>query len=265
MAEEGNHRLQAFNLTEQSGIGSLLMTTVADGEYPSFVISLNDSLYVSIPAGNRIHIWPSNATIPLSPPFDSLCDIQYLVGPMGISMDSAGGIYVASQSCHAILRWKGSNVTEMTGMLGASGSSDLLLSYPAGIAVDDQHDSFYVADFSNHRIQKFHINGNGSGITVAGGNGPGAAPNQLFNPVDVCVSQRNGAIYVADHSNNRVQRWDINATQGMTVAGNPTGSAGVTPMDLHGPFAIVLDPKNEAFLYVSDYHNHRVLRFSLSP
>jgi DNA-binding beta-propeller fold protein YncE len=96
-----------------------------------------------------------------------------------------------------ITRWTGSNHSKA-----------------AGIYVDQQHNLLYVADFSNHRIQEFNLSGNGSGITVAGGNGYGSATNQLYNPLDVCVSQLNGAVYVANYSNNRVQRWNINATQG---------------------------------------------------
>jgi DNA-binding beta-propeller fold protein YncE len=83
----------------------------------------------------------------------------------------------------------------------------------AGIYVDQQHNSLYVADFSNHRIQKFNLSDNGSGITATGGNGYGSAANQLYNPLDLCVSQLNGAVYAPDYSNNSVQRWNINATQ----------------------------------------------------
>jgi DNA-binding beta-propeller fold protein YncE len=122
----------------------------------------------------------------------------------------------------------------------------------------------YVADYSNNRIQKFDLSTNSSGITVAGGNGAGSAANQLTYPLDVHVSQLNGAIYVADNGNNRVQRWNVNATQGITVAGDPRGASGVSPTTLSGPFAITLDPINETFLYVSDYNSNRVLRFTLA-
>jgi DNA-binding beta-propeller fold protein YncE len=84
------------------------------------------------------------------------------------------------------------------------------------------------------------------------------------DPLDVYVSELNGAIYVSDFGNNKIQRWDINATQGITVAGNPAGSPGVTPDSLNGPFTIAFDPNNETFLYASDHNNHRVVQFTLS-
>jgi DNA-binding beta-propeller fold protein YncE len=84
------------------------------------------------------------------------------------------------------------------------------------------------------------------------------------DPLDVYVSELNMAIYIADFGNNKIQRWDINATRGITVAGNPAGSPDVTPDSLNGPFAIAFDPNNENFLDVSDYNNHRVVQFTLS-
>lgn len=240
------------------------MPIFTGGQYPSFVMSYNNLLYVGNPSGNKIQIWPSNSTIPLLPPYSSSCTAQYLGTPMGISVDSNGSIYIANQACHWITRWTGSNATKVAGTPASSGTTSQKLSYPAGIYVDRQHNALYVADYSNNRIQKFYLNGNGTGITVAGGNGIGAAANQLIYPLDVYVSQLNGAIYIADYGNNRVQRWDVNATQGVTVAGDPSGVAGVSPVALNGPFAIALDPNSETFLYVSDYNNNRVLRFTLS-
>ena len=264
VAEEGNKRVQAFDLSAKKPVGSLLMKTPLVGQYPSFVMSYNGSLFVSVPAGQLVTVWPSISTLPPSPPYTAACSSQYFNTPMGISMDSDGSIYIVSQTCHWVTRWTGSNASQVVGIAGSSGASSQSLSYPAGIDIDEQHKSLYVADFSNHRVQKFDLHGNGSGITVAGGNGPGSLPSQLYLPIDVTVSKLNGAIYVADYGNNRVQRWDVNATQGVTVAGNPGGSSGTTPVDLNGPFSVALDPIDETFLYVSEYSNHRVLRFTLS-
>ena len=263
VADPNNKRVLAFNLSAKETVGSILMTTPATGQYPSFVMSYYNSLYVSIPAGHMVVVWPSNSTLPPSPPYTGACSPQYFNTPMGISMDINGSIYIASQGCHCITRWTGSNPSQVAGVPNSPGTSNNKLTFPAGIYIDKQRGFLYVADFSNHRVQKFDLHGNGSGITVAGGNAAGSAANQLNSPLDVSVSKLDGAIYVADHGNNRVQRWNVNATQGVTVAGNPLGTPGIRAVDLSGPFSIALDPINETFLYVSDCNNNRVLRFTL--
>ncbi len=68
--------------------------------------------------------------------------------------------------------------------------------------------ALYVADFFNDRVHKFMINGNGTGITVAGGNGAGGngaggngaglGLNQLYRPVGVWVSRKDGSVYVGE-------------------------------------------------------------------
>jgi sugar lactone lactonase YvrE len=89
--------------------------------------------------------------------------------------------------------------------------------------------------------------------TVAGGNGSGSALNQLNNPYDVFVTA-NGDIYVSDHGNHRIQKWDANVTPITTVAGgNGPGNA---PNQLDLPNEIFIDPAGT--LYISDGNNHRV-------
>ncbi|CAF0979687.1 unnamed protein product [Adineta steineri] len=262
VADAGNARVLSFNLLQKS-TGSVIMTTPS-GQYPSYVMAYQNSIYVGNPAGSLVQILPSNATIPLSAPYLQSCSLQYFNAPSGISMDSNGSIYVAGQGCHWITRWTGAIPSSVAGISGSYGSTSQQLYFPSGISIDQQYGFLYVADSSNHRIQRFDLDGSNIGITVAGGYGPGPAAYQLSNPLDVCVSQKNGAIYIADYGNNRVQRWDINATAGVTVAGDPAGSPGVTPTELNGPFAITLDPINEAFLYVSDFNNNRILQFPLT-
>ena len=60
---------------------------------------------------------------------------------------------------------------------------------------------------------------NRKGVTVAGGNGQGAATNQLYYPYGVFVSD-DGSIYVADNHNHRVVKWGPGVSSGRVVAGN---------------------------------------------
>ncbi|MGB9940271.1 6-bladed beta-propeller [Methanosarcina sp.] len=87
---------------------------------------------------------------------------------------------------------------------GSYGSSDGQFKTPIGIDVDSL-DNIYVADFGNHRIQKFDSNGNF--ITRWGSEGTGTG--QFKYPRDVAVDSSDN-VYVAEERNNRIQKFDSN-------------------------------------------------------
>ncbi len=60
----------------------------------------------------------------------------------------------------------------------------------------------FVADFYNHRIQKFTAEGVFLTSFGYGGNGEG----QMKNPIAIDVSE-DGAVFVADFGNNRISKW----------------------------------------------------------
>jgi gliding motility-associated-like protein len=116
----------------------------------------------------------------------------------------------------------------------------------------DAADNVYLAERGNNRVQKWAA-GATSGVTVAGGNGAGSAPNQLNNPYGVCLDQA-GNLYVSDPGNSRVQKWAPGATTGVTVAGgNGPGSAA---NQLNYPTGIFVDAVGN--LYVADALDARV-------
>lgn len=81
----------------------------------------------------------------------------------------------------------------------------------------------YVADYQNHRIQKYVI-GTLNGITVAGDtNGVGGVlESQLKNPSRILIDT-NGGVRISDTNNNRVQYWINSLSNGTTIAGDPAG------------------------------------------
>ena len=92
-----------------------------------------------------------------------------------------------------------------------------------------------------------------SGLTVAGGNGAGSAANQLALPLNVAVDA-DGNVYVADASNDRVQKWAPGASSGVTVAGG--NGAGSAANQLFGPGFLAVDADGN--VYVTDGNNNRV-------
>lgn len=101
--------------------------------------------------------------------------------PTIVTTDSIGNVYIASLACHNVMKWapNATNGIVIAGSpLGLSGSNASFLTCPHGLALDEINGYLYVADRNNSRIQRFAINGSSTGVTVAGGNGAGAAPNQ---------------------------------------------------------------------------------------
>ena len=85
-----------------------------------------------------------------------------------------------------------------------------------GLTMDDEG-SLYVTDWKKHEVRRYR-RGETNGIVVAGGNGEGAALNQLNHPYYVCVDGEH-AVYVSDWDNHRVMKWVKGAKEGIVVAG----------------------------------------------
>jgi sugar lactone lactonase YvrE len=161
-----------------------------------------------------------------------------------------GGV-VSFRTLSAILYSNGVTVAGGNGY----GSAPNQLGSPQGIYVDSTG-AIYVADYENHRIQKWDA-GAVAGITVAGGNRiPGGRADQLNSPRDVQVDS-DGAVYIADFRNNRIQKWAAGASSGITLAGSYT--TGSNANQFAGIAGIHLD-KGRA-LYVSDSGNNRIQKF----
>ncbi len=184
--------------------------------------------------------------------------------PAGVYVDGTGNLYVADQNNHRIQKFPPNSTSLTSGSTvagtGTLGSAANQLNYPTGVFVDGTG-NIYVADFNNHRIQKFpptSTNGT-NGSTVAGTGTQGSAANQLNIPDGVFVDGT-GNIFVEDAGNHRIQKFpptSTNGTSGSTVAG--TGIAGTAANQLNLPFGVFVDGTGN--LYVADQNNHRIQKF----
>lgn len=185
--------------------------------------------------------------------------------PYGVVVDSEQNLYVADHYNHRIMFWEnGATSGTMIAGTGIQGAGSMELDYPIGLILNEVNSLLYVADKGNHRVQVFHLLGTPpyNGSTIAGGNGPGSGSNQLYEPSAIWVSKKTNAIYVSDSSNHRIQRWDFEATIGVTIAGDPNGNPGTDHTRLSTPTGITIN-KNETRMYVSDTGNGRIQWFDL--
>lgn len=141
------------------------------------------------------------------------------------------------------------------------------LNFPGAVAVDRQG-NLYIADTMNHRVRKVEAS-TGVIATIAGtgqhrwsGDGGAATAAALNEPVALAVDEQ-GNLYIADQSNNRVRKVDLNTGLITTVAG--TGETGYTgdgmpaaEAGISGPSGLAIGPDGE--LYIADTFSGRVRR-----
>jgi hypothetical protein len=131
---------------------------------------------------------------------------------------------------------------------GQPGVGDGQFSSPSGIAVDSAGNVF-VADTSNHRIQKFDREG--AYLLKWGSAGSGAG--QFNSPQGVAVDSADD-VYVADSANHRIQKFGPGG--GFIAA---WGSNGAGPGQFDRPVGVVVDSQDD--VYVTDSGNDRVQKF----
>jgi sugar lactone lactonase YvrE len=167
---------------------------------------------------------------------------------------------------------------------GSSGSGDGLFNMPRGTAIDS-NGNVYVADTSNHRIQKFDSEGGFLGwigldnLGNTGWHNPetgtrgvfGYGDGQFRTPWGLAIDS-DGNIYVADTLNNRIQKLDSSGVMlgwwgldNSYVTGwhdpgsGKIGYSGTGDGQLWLPYDVTVD--SEGNVYVVDSFNHRIQKF----
>ncbi len=193
--------------------------------------------------------------------------------PSGITIDSAGNLYVADTLNHTIRKITiAGAVTTIAGQAGASGSADGVGTAarffgPQGIAFDATGSRLYVADSNNNTIRKIDLLTNTvstlAGLAGQSGNIDGTGSAARFNgPSDVAVD-KNGNIYVADTDNNAIR--SISSTGAVKTLAGLAGSIGAadgtgSAARFNQPTALVVDSAYN--VYVLDTNNHTIRKIT---
>ena len=190
-----------------------------------------------------------------------------LYGPMGVSVDKWGNVYIADNFNHKIRMVSSAGIITTfagTGISGYDGdggaATSARLSGPTGVAADISG-NVYFTDPSNHKIRM--VNSAGIIKTFAGGgsggDGVSATSAQLYYPYGVAVDI-SGKVYIADYVANRI-RMVNSAGIITTVAG--TGEWGyngddgaATSAQLYFPFGVTADSSGNVF--IADHFNHKI-------
>jgi DNA-binding beta-propeller fold protein YncE/4-amino-4-deoxy-L-arabinose transferase-like glycosyltransferase len=211
------------------------------------------------------------------------------VEPLALVVDSRGDLYVLDSEPGWIYRFAADGTP-----LGRFAGPEARFFHPRGLAIDE-NDRLYVADTGGCRVVVYNTAGERLGLFGEKGAGPG----QLLEPADVAPAGQ-GALYVVDTGNQRVQHLDLwggyraewpiptaGPYNGPHLALAPDGSLLITAPEQHRiqryspdgtllgewgslgmvtgqfriPVGLVLDQAGN--VYVADTLNHRLQKFVL--
>ena len=319
VVDNPNHRVLRYKPPFQDGMNADLVIGQPDFTTNTEIVSQN-GLYNPIgirfdPSGN---LWVVDSApdrvLEYSPPFSNGMNAALVIGqnsfttdtggvtqnglngPTRVAFDALGNLWVSDSGNNRVLGYSppfsnGMNAVLVIGQNSFTtftpATSQNGLRNPTGIAFD-AHGNLWVADTSNNRVIEF-IPPFTSGMNasyVIGQTGfynqnPATSQNGLWNPTGV-VFDKQGNLWVADPSNNRVLRYSHPFTDGMPadlvigqgqVNAQPSFTTNTKAKGKNGlvspnAVALGLDTERQPFeqtLWVSDYGNARVLEFRQAP
>lgn len=177
-----------------------------------------------------------------------------LNSPLGVAVDGSGNAYVADRYNHRIVKFDSNGTVVATWVKsgGGAGTNDGEFYNPHGVAISPDG-YIYVADTSNHRIQKFNSSGTFLGKWGRSGGGAGSGDGEFSNPWALTFDDT-GNCYVADSSNQRIQKFDP-----YMAFQRKWGSGGGGDGQFSNPSGVAIDAVG--YVYVLDRDNNRVQKF----
>jgi M6 family metalloprotease-like protein len=191
--------------------------------------------------------------------------------PTGITVDSAGNLYVAEFGNHTIRKITPSGVVStLAGLAGSSGSTDgtgsnARFTQPEGITVASDG-TIFVADTFNYTIRKITPSGvvtTLAGLAGASGSADGTGSTARFYAPRAIVIDSAGMLYVADSWNNTIRK--VTQAGVVTTLAGQAGTLGSTDGKgsaalFNCPNALAVD--SNGLIYVADSWNHTIRKIT---
>ena len=124
----------------------------------------------------------------------------------------------------------------------------------------DREKNVYMTESGAHTVMKWSPKTNTS-IRIAGQTDElGHTVDRLYFPTSFYLTSKDDLLYIVDTMNNRIVKWNINSSEGVTVAGAENSLSGNDASLLANPQYAWID-ENSDIIYVADTENNRVQRF----
>ena len=177
----------------------------ADGKWtaPSGVaVDSKGNIYVSDSGNSRIEKYDAQGKFLVKWGVQGAQDSQFSK-PGVLAVDKQDRLYVADVGNNRVqrFRFEAQGAPVYDGQWGGDGHEPGQFDRPYGLCLDKDGNS-YVADFGNHRVQKFDP----SGRLIYTLGKFGAQDGEFDSPVAVAVDG-SGALFVGDWGNNRIEKF----------------------------------------------------------
>ncbi|CAF1000956.1 unnamed protein product [Adineta steineri] len=260
VTDENIHRIQKFFLMKDSfalsfsqpklcstPIWNLNGITFANqsivGRAPRAIfVSTNNTIYVANRDNNTIVMWQEESVNPTGIIHDNFTE------PNSLFVTSNGDIYIDDGEKNGrVQKWKAETNTFVTVMNVNSSCYGLFI---------DINNTLYCSMRDHHQVVRRSLNDPmmTSNRVAAGTSIEGYYPNELKSPLGIFVDV-NLDLYVTDCGNDRVQLFQPEESNGITVAGDY-----LIPhltVELRCPSGIALDAEKN--LFIVDQDNHRIV------
>lgn len=226
IVEESNYRVQRWprngsNITTVAGITGVFgnpSSTNAFRESYGMQLDKYGYLFVADRPNNRVLRFPPESVSGVSGVIVAGTGTMgstpsQLMAPTKAFVDDDRTMYIADTANNRVQKWTYGACAGLTvAGNGTLGSSMSQLFYPMSVIVDSNQ-YIYVADAYNHRIQRW-APGASVGECIVGCSGTtGNRSNQLYAPQYLAFDNQ-GALYVADTGNHRVQKFVLSSAIG---------------------------------------------------
>ncbi|CAF1548766.1 unnamed protein product, partial [Adineta steineri] len=221
-----------------NGVTLFNTTTIGTNPYGLFV-DTNNTLYVCEYSKNMIQVWLENSTVPIRNISSGLSS------PYAMFVTVNGDVYIDNGNSNSqVDKWTVNTTTGVSVMNIKAACYGLFV---------DIYNNIYCSQYTYHQVVTKSLNSNSDmWIVAAGTDCSGSTSNTLYNPRGIFVDTDLN-LYVADYTNDRVQKFLPQQVNGITIAG--TGATGT--ISLNGPAGVVLDA--DGYVFIADYLNNRIV------